>query len=61
MLSTALMVGIGLLFSTLRDNAIQSIIEYSGNYNVEYKDVKYSKLDLVKNNKDIKNILIIIK
>ena len=31
-LSTALMVGIGLLFSTLRDNAIQETILHSGSY-----------------------------
>lgn len=54
LLSTALMVGIGLLFSTLRDNAIQSIIEYNGKHHVEYRDVEYSKLELVKENEDIK-------
>ena len=32
LLSTALMVGIGLLLSTMRDFSIKSIIEYEGNH-----------------------------
>ncbi|MGE5455616.1 MAG: ABC transporter permease [Ignavibacteriales bacterium] len=49
-LSTALMVGIGLLFSTIRDNAIENIKRYSGNYHVLIKDFDYdniNKLDKV--------------
>lgn len=48
-LSTALMVGIGLLFSSFQDLMIRDTIGYSGKYEAKYNDV-----DLIKFN-DIKN------
>src|SRR5574344_911193 len=38
-LSTALMVGIGLLISSVREQAIQEIANYSGNYNMSINNV----------------------
>ena len=54
-LSTALMVGIGLLFSTLRDNAIQETILHRGNYHSMIEDVRGSNIDTIKNEHGIKN------
>lgn len=45
LLSTALMVGIGLLFSTIRDNAIENIKRYNGNYHVLIKDFDYDNIN----------------
>lgn len=52
-LSTALMVGIGLLFATIRDNSIKSIEKNNGSHHVLIK-VPSSKLEIIKNNKTIK-------
>ncbi len=54
-LSTALMVGIGLLFSTVRDNAIKSTIDYSGNHHVKL-EVPYDKLDAIRNESYVKEV-----
>ena len=48
-LSTALMVGIGLLFSTIRDNTIKEIINNNGSQHVII-NMDYDKLNLIKNN-----------
>ena len=53
-LSTALMVGIGLLFSTIRDNSIKNIIESNGSHHVVIKAPE-PKLDQITSNKNIKN------
>jgi len=53
-LSTALMVGIGLIFSTLRDNTMKSIIDSNGSQHVII-NLDYDKLDIIKNNNKIKN------
>lgn len=45
-LSTALMVGIGLLFSTFQDYMIKDIEEYEGRYHALYKDVSSDKLEI---------------
>jgi len=52
-LSTALMVGIGLIFSTLRDNTMKSIIDSNGRQHVII-NLNYDKLDIIKNNNKIK-------
>lgn len=52
-LSTALMVGIGLLLSTFREMMIDDIITYNGDYHVEFKSVDESKINLVKNNSNV--------
>ncbi|MDD2434796.1 MAG: FtsX-like permease family protein [Bacilli bacterium] len=49
LLSTALMVGIGLLFSTVRDNSIESIKKYSGDYHAKISEFKYSNIDKLDN------------
>lgn len=54
-LSTALMVGIGLLFSTLRDNAVRETIISQGSYHSMLKDVSGKNLDTVKQEKGIKD------
>ena len=53
-LSTALMVGIGLIFSTIRDNSLKSIIDINGNQHVIIS-IDYDKLNIIKNNNKIKS------
>ena len=48
-LSTALMVGIGLLFSSFQDLMIRDTIGYSGKYEANYSDVDLIKLNDIKN------------
>lgn len=47
-LSTALMVGIGLLFSSFQDLMIRDTIGYSGKYEANYGDVDLNKLNNIK-------------
>ena len=56
LLSTALMVGIGLLFSTVRDFAIRDIIKYNGSHHVQIYDLSYEKVKQINNNVNIKEI-----
>ena len=51
-LSTALMVGIGLLFSTIRDNSLKMVIEDNGDHHVVI-DVPEEKLDFIAKNDSI--------
>lgn len=53
-LSTALMVGIGLLFSTIRDYSIKLVIENNGSQHAII-NMDYSKINLIKNNNQIKS------
>lgn len=53
-LSTALMVGIGLLFSTIQDNSVKMIAADHGSHHVMIK-VPHDKIDVVKNNSTIKS------
>ena len=48
-LSTALMVGIGLLFSSFQDLMIRDTIGYNGKYEANYSDVDLDKLNDIKN------------
>ncbi|MDY5058567.1 MAG: FtsX-like permease family protein [Bacilli bacterium] len=48
-LSTALMVGIGLLFSSFQDLMIRDTIGYSGKYEAKYNDVDLIRLNDIKN------------
>ncbi len=54
-LSTALMVGIGLLFSTLRDNAVHETIINRGSYHSMLKDVSGRDIDTIEKEKGIKD------
>ncbi len=51
-LSTALMVGIGLLFSTVRDNSVKMIIENNGDHHVAI-ELEKSKLDFIAKNDSV--------
>ena len=51
-LSTALMVGIGLLFSTVRDNSVKMIIENNGSHHAII-EVEKSKLDFISKNDNV--------
>ena len=51
-LSTALMVGIGLLFATVRDNSIKTIKKNFGSHHVLIK-VPNNNIDIISNNKNI--------
>ncbi len=55
-LSTALMVGIGLIFSSVRENMIKEIIEYNGSYHVEYQNIEYGQKMLLQNNTAVKKV-----
>ncbi len=54
-LSTALMVGIGLLFSTIQDNTIRTIKEENGDYHALLYRVDNKKLEVLSNNHHIKS------
>ena len=54
-LSTALMVGIGLLFSTVRDSAIKENMLYEGRYTVKYNNIPSSKLKIIESDSDVKD------
>lgn len=54
-LSTALMVGIGLLFSTFREYMIDETIGYSGDYHTEFSKVEQDKFSLITNNIKVKD------
>ncbi len=54
-LSTALMVGIGLLFSTFREYMIDEAISYSGDYHTEFSKVEQDKFSLITNNIKVKD------
>lgn len=54
-LSTALMVGIGLLFSTFREYLIDETIGYSGDYHTEFSQVEQDKFSLITNNIKVKD------
>lgn len=54
-LSTALMVGIGLLFSTVQDNAVRTVKMETGDYHVIIPDLSYQKIDVLANNHNVKS------
>lgn len=53
-LSCALMVGIGLIFSSSQKNMVDSIVIYSGDYHVRFDQVKIEDLSLIENNIKVK-------
>ncbi len=55
-LSTALMVGIGLLFSSMREYAIKEVIADNGSYHSHIKDVDASKLNIMEKNLNVKTL-----
>ena len=52
MLATFLMTELGLLFSSFRDNGIQSTIKYNGDYNVKI-NIKKEDLDFISKNDSV--------
>lgn len=54
-LSTSLMVGIGLLFSSFRDFAIRDIKKYQGDYFLKIDNYPSDKINVIKENKKIDN------
>lgn len=52
-LSTALMVGIGLLFSSFQDYMISDVINYEGSYHAKYFDIASESLDKIKDEKGL--------
>lgn len=56
-LSTALMVGIGLLLSTFRESMIQEVIMERGDYNARIDDISKSNLAIIDNNSNVKNYI----
>lgn len=54
-LSTALMVGIGLLFSTMQDNAIRTLKQSTGDYHAYIEGLNHQKLEILSNNHHINN------
>ena len=56
-LSTALMVGIGLLLSTFRESMIQEVIMERGDYNARIDDISKSNLTIIDNNSNVKSYI----
>ena len=56
-LSTALMVGIGLLLSTFRESMIQEVIMERGDYNARIADISKSNLAIIDNNSNVKSYI----
>lgn len=54
-LSCALMVGIGLLFSSFRDYVMENVKKSSGSQHVIYKELDHSKQEIIKSSKGIKD------
>lgn len=54
-LSTALMVGIGLLFASLRDNTIKTTIAHNGSQHFSIEGVEASRLDLLEGNVEVED------
>ena len=54
-LSTALMVGIGLLFSSVRDNSVKEIIYNNGSQHVTISSVGGEDVTAIENNIHVKN------
>ena len=52
-LSTALMVGIGLLLSTFRESMVQEIVMSEGDYNARIDNISKNNLAMISNNSDI--------
>ena len=55
-LSCALMMGIGLLFSSVYQNIEDSIVMYSGKYHVQLKDIHKEDLATIKQNVYVKSV-----
>ena len=55
-LSTSLMVGIGLLFSSVRDNSVKMIIQEDGPHHVVIQNMNSDKLSILNNNIKIKHV-----
>lgn len=53
-LSTALMVGIGAIASSFRDNALKQTIESNGDYHVKISNVPYENIKYIENHIDMK-------
>ena len=56
-LSTALIFGTALIFSTINRNSINDAIFRSGDHHVIFNDISNDKADIIKNNKKIKDIV----
>ncbi len=52
-LSTALMVGIGLLFSSFHDYSIRQVQAYQGTYHAKYSNINQEQLNTIKENHDL--------
>lgn len=50
LLSCALMVGIGLLFSSVQRNMVDSIVKYNGDYHTSFNDIQSKDISLIENN-----------
>ncbi len=55
-LSTALMVGIGLLFSSMRDYMVKEVTHISGKHHVNFENISKENLDILKNNVTIEEL-----
>lgn len=55
-LSTAMMVGIGLLMSSVRESMVNEVIDTNGSWNSQIKNVDGSKLDSIENYSSIKTM-----
>lgn len=56
-LSTALMVGMGLLLSTFRESMVQEVIMSGGDYNARIDNISKNNLVMISNNSDIEHYI----
>ena len=57
-LSTALMVGVGLLFSTVRDNMIKEVESSVGSYHAKIKGISPKNLSDLSESKELRQVMI---
>ena len=55
-LSTALMVGIGLLFSSVRDNSVKMMIQENGPQHATLRGISFDKIEMIEKNVKVKKV-----
>ncbi len=58
MLSSSLLLGVGLLVSTYRDNLIKETIKENGSHHIEYREINNDQLKFLKKREEIKEFYI---
>ncbi|HHT38170.1 MAG TPA: FtsX-like permease family protein [Mollicutes bacterium] len=56
-LSCSLLFGVGLFASTYHNNMVIDTIKYSGSHHIKYKNIDKTKIDIIKNNNDVLEVI----